>query len=144
MLAVCSVCQLILSHFEIKKNKVCGGVGGGGGGGGGWRGETKVDREHDVLIRPPYLLLGTKVYLNGLIIQNLNYRYIQRVTSELPIAIKHMCRTIKHPAPRSIVTNAFEISAASVSGSTVHYIPISVVDTAVSVTFPAVSVREQF
>jgi hypothetical protein len=69
---------------------------------------------------------------------------VQRVMSELPIAIQDMCCRIKHPALRWKVSSAFEISAASVSSSTVHFIHTSVVDTNVSVTFPAASGRAQF
>jgi hypothetical protein len=60
---------------------------------------------------------------------------VQRVTSELPIAMKHMCCRIKHPPLRWIVTGAFEISAASVSGSAVHFNHISAVDTTVTLNF---------
>jgi hypothetical protein len=105
-------------------------------------GGTNVDRERDDLIRPPCFLLGIKVDLNSLIIRNLKYRY--RVTPELSIAIKYMCCGIEHPALRWIVTNTFETSAASTSGSTVHFIYISTLDTTVSVTFPAASGRVQF
>jgi hypothetical protein len=39
------------------------------------RGGTNVDREHDDLIRAQSFRLGRNVGLNGLIIQNLKYRY---------------------------------------------------------------------
>jgi hypothetical protein len=69
---------------------------------------------------------------------------LQRVAFELPIAIKHLCFRIKHPALRWTVTRASEISVASISGSTIHFIHISVIDTSVSVKFPAVRGRVQF
>jgi hypothetical protein len=69
---------------------------------------------------------------------------VQRVKSEFPIAIQHMCCRIKHPALRWIITNSFEIFAVSISSSTVHFVHISVKDKTVNVTFPAASGRVQF